>query len=221
MSQTPRPSRAGYWIGAALGVAGLAVGILLLVLSVGGVAREIERLERVPVPGQTVLSLAAGEHAIYQEGVGNPPLPGAVTVTVQDAGGGQPIPLRPFGMPFTYEAGGRSGRGANTFRVARDGRYRVTAGAAPNSGAGVMVGPPLPGKLVPTVFRGFAGIALLIGGPALGLIAVIVTAVRRRPRDPTVAAGSEAAAAAGWYPDPWGQSPQRWWDGRRWTGHTQ
>jgi membrane protease YdiL (CAAX protease family) len=24
----------------------------------------------------------------------------------------------------------------------------------------------------------------------------------------------------GWYPDPWRQTPQRWWDGRAWTGYT-
>lgn len=25
---------------------------------------------------------------------------------------------------------------------------------------------------------------------------------------------------AGWYADPWGQAPLRWWDGSTWTGHT-
>jgi len=24
---------------------------------------------------------------------------------------------------------------------------------------------------------------------------------------------------AGWYPDPWGQAPWRWWDGTVWTGY--
>lgn len=24
---------------------------------------------------------------------------------------------------------------------------------------------------------------------------------------------------AGWYPDPWGAAPQRWWDGTQWTAH--
>ena len=26
------------------------------------------------------------------------------------------------------------------------------------------------------------------------------------------------SATPGWYPDPWGAAPQRWWDGREWTG---
>ena len=27
-------------------------------------------------------------------------------------------------------------------------------------------------------------------------------------------------AAPGWFPDPWGHAPLRYWDGRQWTGHT-
>jgi hypothetical protein len=26
---------------------------------------------------------------------------------------------------------------------------------------------------------------------------------------------------AGWYPDPWGQAAQRWWDGQQWTSHVE
>lgn len=25
----------------------------------------------------------------------------------------------------------------------------------------------------------------------------------------------------GWYPDPYGHAPLRWWDGQAWTGHVQ
>ena len=30
--------------------------------------------------------------------------------------------------------------------------------------------------------------------------------------------GNVVATPAGWYPDPWGASPARWWDGYQWTG---
>jgi hypothetical protein len=29
------------------------------------------------------------------------------------------------------------------------------------------------------------------------------------------------AQQAGWYPDPWGQAAQRWWDGQQWTSHVE
>lgn len=32
--------------------------------------------------------------------------------------------------------------------------------------------------------------------------------------------GPAGPPGAGWYPDPWGQAPARWWDGSAWTGHT-
>ncbi len=32
------------------------------------------------------------------------------------------------------------------------------------------------------------------------------------------AAGSTPTVGPGWYPDPWQQSPWRWWDGSQWTG---
>ena len=32
---------------------------------------------------------------------------------------------------------------------------------------------------------------------------------------------SDGQQAPGWYPDPWGQAPFRWWDGSQWTQQTQ
>jgi hypothetical protein len=37
---------------------------------------------------------------------------------------------------------------------------------------------------------------------------------------PSVVQPTSGGPAAGWYPDPWRQAPQRYWDGRAWTPHT-
>ena len=37
----------------------------------------------------------------------------------------------------------------------------------------------------------------------------------RRPRNPVA-----STVQAGWYPDPWGAAPLRWWDGRAWSWQT-
>lgn len=34
-------------------------------------------------------------------------------------------------------------------------------------------------------------------------------------------AAPSGGTAPGWYPDPWGQAGQRWWDGNQWTQQTQ
>lgn len=40
-------------------------------------------------------------------------------------------------------------------------------------------------------------------------------------RQPVPTAPPPQGPPAGWYADPHGQAPQRWWDGARWTEHVQ
>jgi hypothetical protein len=70
---------------------------------------------------------------------------------------------------------------------------------------------------------------LVIAGGLLALVSVVVLIVvfvrSRRQAAPSAATPAYAAAAPtaappGWYPDPSGQAPHRWWDGTRWTDHT-
>ena len=56
---------------------------------------------------------------------------------------------------------------------------------------------------------------LLVGAIAGG----IVYTVRRERRAKRAAPLS--VPPAGWHPDPYGQARLRWWDGARWTEHTQ
>ena len=47
-------------------------------------------------------------------------------------------------------------------------------------------------------------------GLVLGVIGVIVAAVARPP---------VSMPLPGWYPDPWGESSYRWFDGYQWTSY--
>ena len=72
-------------------------------------------------------------------------------------------------------------------------------------------------------------LALLIPGLIVaGIIWLIVRTVRKRsaPSAPPPGGWGAAPPPAGqqpadWYPDPWGHARLRWWDGGRWTDHTQ
>ncbi|GAT72755.1 scramblase [Microbacterium sp. HM58-2] len=56
-------------------------------------------------------------------------------------------------------------------------------------------------------------VALIFAAIVAGGVIVIVALSRRRRE-------TGALAVAGWYPDPSGRDAQRYWDGTRWTGHT-
>ena len=45
----------------------------------------------------------------------------------------------------------------------------------------------------------------------------LIYVLPEKERPPEAAAAEAATAAGAWYPDPWGQAPYRWWDGRGWT----
>lgn len=212
----PRASRAGYWIGAALAVTGVLAGAAVLLFNFKALASDLERLERVPVPGRVSLTLPAGKHVVYLESSRGAPADSAIAVTVRAPGGAR-VPLEPYGTSFTYTSGSRSGRAAHTFVAERAGRYLVAADGPPASDLSVSVGPPLGSTVVSRVLGSVGGFGLLFGGPLVGGVAILVTALRRHRGRPATA---PAGPVAGWHPDPWGQSRLRWWDGARWTEHT-
>ena len=91
------------------------------------------------------------------------------------------------------------------------------------------VGPPLGSTVVSRVLGSFGGFGLLFGGPLLGGMSILVTALRRHrgrlapaPGGASVPAGPlpPAPPPAGWNPDPRRESRLRWWDGTGWTDHT-
>jgi len=82
----------------------------------------------------------------------------------------------------------------------------------------------------PYFLPGFVGFVLVLARSDSRRVADMAAdtyVVRREDLGLPVATGGEAhphsqsGPVAGWYPDPQAQSGLRWWDGGRWTDHTQ
>ncbi|HEX2398213.1 MAG TPA: DUF2510 domain-containing protein [Solirubrobacteraceae bacterium] len=196
-SDGQRPSAAGYWIAGLVALLGLAAGAALIATSVGGIADALKRLERIPAPGQRVLTLAAGKHAVYIESGERPPRPEAVGVTVRQASNGRRVALARYASSLTYTSGNRSGLAAYTFVASRRGRYRIVASSPPGGDVAVVVGPPLGGGLVRTITGAVGGFGLLLLGLVAGVVIALITGSRQRgfERDAAAAAGGVPGAA--------------------------
>lgn len=185
-SPDPRPdtgsgrpvSVAGYWIGSAVIVLGIAGAVVWFVLSIVALARTPSDYERFAVPSRTVTTLDAGSFDVYFERPGisgygayvNQP-----TVVVEDSSGSSVsigVPLR----TSTYKVGSHEGRLIGSFTITRAGAYTVTVRGEPDSSARIAFGHGLE----------FGDVAGLVGASALGAISLlagilllVVTAVRR------------------------------------------
>ncbi len=215
-----RPSRLGYWLGGAIAVLSLIGAVAVFVVGYTRTSSAVEGFARVPVPGRAEIALPAGEQVIYVEPNDVPEHATAperpVSVTVVSTASGREVPLSPYSASFTYGFGGRSGRAYRTFEVAAPGRFTVSVRPGESSGAAsVAVGRPPGRSLAVTLVGGFG---LLFGGPAVGLVIVVVTAILRyvrRPERARPAASPEAATAyggepryrAGRAPTTWGTAP--------------
>jgi hypothetical protein len=229
MSARPiRPSRWWYWVaGAALlgSVVWLALGFVFWFRST---SREVEALQRVPIPGQAEMRLdEAGGYTVYFEGMGagdeTATVP-AFNLSITPVGGGDEVPVRPSEGSELYNMAGHSGRAVGTFRIEEPGRFLVrTAGGPQAVQADVAVGQGTGGENVRTLFLTLPGVLVLfLGGVVL---AVVVAARRSRARRPQLASAAQAgtwaqgAAPAGWFADPGRRHEFRYWDGQRWTEH--
>lgn len=63
--------------------------------------------------------------------------------------------------------------------------------------------------------------AISVGSLGIALIGVETSFLRRwAARRPVVHPAAGSVRAPGWYNDPWGRAPSRWWNGSIWTGRT-
>jgi hypothetical protein len=200
-------------------LAWLALGVFFGVRSFN---RQIDRFQRVPIPGQAEMSFdKPGGYTVYFEGLGaadeRVTIP-SFDVSLAPVGGGQEVPVHLYGGSATYSVGAHSGRAVGTFRIDRPGRLLIRTNGNPEGvAAHVAVG----SSITPTIVRALrltipAFLVLFFGGAALA----VVVAVRRHqapgPR-PAPATWAHEAVAAGWFADPSGRHELRYWDGQRWT----
>ena len=173
-------SRAGYWIGGGLIVAGVVGAILWGVLSFLAIDDTVDDFARAPAPGWRASSSGAQVHRLRRGPRRGPGL--------QPAGGDprrRPAP-RPgrcrspaTAASLTYSMSGHSGRAQGTVTPRRAGIYELRAAttAAPSAGFAVALGDSIAGRIVRTILGAFAIGGLLL---AAGVALIVTTGVRRR-----------------------------------------
>lgn len=182
MSTPPAgPSRAGYWIGGGIIAAGILGALLCGGLAYTAFIHRVDGFQRVPLTGTEVLHLDPGGYVVYYEGLGVPGNVPATTVVVTPSGGLQPLDISRYGGPdgrsyLTYGVHGHAGEAIATFTIPDPGGdYRLTSAAVGLGGLAVgrSIGPQL-------AFGILGALASAGVGLAIGLLLIILTAVKRR-----------------------------------------
>jgi Protein of unknown function (DUF2510) len=172
--------------------------------------------------GQAEVSVdEPGGYTVYFEGVGaadeQVTIP-SLSVSPAPVGGGEEVPVHPYGGSATYSLGARSGRSVGTFQINAPGRFLVQTDGDPEGvQANIAIGPSITPAIVRTLAVTIpAALVLFFGGAALAVVVAIRRRQARGPR-PAAAPWTQPAVAAGWFADPGRRHELRYWDGQRWT----
>lgn len=172
-------SKAGLWIGALAIAVGLVGGTISSVVYVLGPAHQVDRFQRVPLSGSQPLQLAPGLYVVYFENKPLNPIP-MIKLRLRAGTGGAVVPIRYYGpserSDSSYDVNQHLGEGIATFTIPSPGGTYDFDSASTGAGQ-LAVGRSLAPLFVGS-FLGFAGIGGI--GLILGVVLIVVTAVRRR-----------------------------------------
>ena len=155
--------------------------VLNLALGLLAVDHQVDRFQRLPLPGQGEVSFTEpGGYVLYYEGLGAPEaaIP-PFTATLVPVSGDGSIPVSDYGGSLTYDFSGHSGQAVGTFNIDAPGRFILQTesevdGVSQATGA---VGRSVGWAIVRTVvFALVEAPVLIVGGAALA----VVVAIRRR-----------------------------------------
>lgn len=173
-------SRAGYWLGSALIVVGIAGAVAWLIVLLVGISFNIDGWLRVGVPADAIVLLEARDYVVYDESptAADEPNP-SVRVQILDARTGAEVPVAPYQGSFTYDVG-HQGTAIGTFTAPRRGSYRiVTTTESSVTDTEIAFGDSVGsvGKQIVLAIGGSIVIGTVLG--LTGLILLIMTGVRR------------------------------------------
>ena len=171
-----RPSRAWYWVAAAVVLLGVAAGITWGALATLRTHERAQDLPRTGLPGRLEVQAAAGTNPlIFFEGESKPsPEDLGLTVTGPD---GSQVPVQAYDLRMVYEIAGWTGTPVASFSAPRSGAYTVAARKTFREG-GISVGD----NFVWALAGNIVGALALIGASiTLGLVIAVVIIVKRSP----------------------------------------
>ncbi|MEU2040290.1 hypothetical protein [Nocardia niwae] len=175
-TQPITPSGRWFALGGALIGVGIIGGIILGAFGFLQTSGRIDDFQRIKVPGSGVVNLAeSGGYTVYLEysGAASQGPSGTVDLRVLDPDG-KHAELRKYDATVTYSFGSHEGRAGFSFDAAKPGAYRVTT--AGSSEVTVAIGQGLGSSFVGTLL---GALALGFGGVVLGVLVIVVVAVKR------------------------------------------
>ncbi|MGE5229143.1 MAG: hypothetical protein ACM3MJ_05410 [Deltaproteobacteria bacterium] len=181
----PRASALGYWLAAAVMLAGLIGGGVLAAVTGFGAYERLTDMPRAAVPGDVTFSVTdTGDQLVYYIGEADTSWRElGLTVTGPD---GQAVPVKSYTLGTKvasiaahdhYDEYAAHPRFAvATFRADQTGGYEIATTSAAEDGAKIAVGENL---VRPVLFGLVGALAVVLAGVTIGVVLIIVTVVRR------------------------------------------